>query len=73
MGVGLFTTGLLNVVFAFGESLTLLLAVWSLNGFFGAGAGPCARLLTHWYSRNERGFWWGAGICRSISVGRLSL
>ena len=27
MGVGLFATGLLNVVFAFGESLTLLLAV----------------------------------------------
>ena len=34
MGVGLFATGLLNVVFAFGESLTLLLVVWTLNGFF---------------------------------------
>ena len=60
MGVGLFATGLLNVVFAFGESLTLLLVVWTLNGFFqGWGWPPCARLLTHWYSRNERGFWWG--------------
>jgi OPA family sugar phosphate sensor protein UhpC-like MFS transporter len=39
MGAGLFATGLLNVVFAFGESLTLLLAVWTLNGFFRAGAG----------------------------------
>jgi OPA family sugar phosphate sensor protein UhpC-like MFS transporter len=39
MGIGLFATGLLNVVFAFGESLTLLLAVWTLNGFFRAGAG----------------------------------
>ena len=66
MGVGLFTTGLLNVVFAFGESLTLLLVVWTLNGFFqGWGWPPCARLLTHWYSRNERGFWWG---CWNMSI-----
>ncbi|MDU2499140.1 MAG: MFS transporter [Klebsiella grimontii] len=51
MGAGLFATGLLNVVFAFGESLTLLLAVWTLNGFFqGWGWPPCARLLTHWYA-----------------------
>jgi sugar phosphate permease len=38
-GLGLFATGLLNVLFAFGESLTLLLVVWTLNGFFRAGAG----------------------------------
>lgn len=37
MGIGLFATGVLNVVFAFGESLTLLLAVWTLNGFSGLG------------------------------------
>ena len=66
MGIGLFATGLLNVAFAFGESLTLLLAVWALNGFFqGWGWPPCARLLTHWYSRNERGFWWG---CWNMSI-----
>ncbi|STJ16222.1 putative regulatory protein [Escherichia coli] len=66
MGIGLFATGLLNVVFAFGESLTLLLVVWTLNGFFqGWGWPPCARLLTHWYSRNERGFWWG---CWNMSI-----
>lgn len=39
MGIGLFATGVLNVLFAFGESLTLLLVVWTLNGFFRAGAG----------------------------------
>ncbi|MTH46201.1 MFS transporter family glucose-6-phosphate receptor UhpC [Intestinirhabdus alba] len=66
MGVGLFATGALNVAFAFGESLTLLLIVWTLNGFFqGWGWPPCARLLTHWYSRNERGFWWG---CWNMSI-----
>ncbi|MBH1919094.1 MFS transporter family glucose-6-phosphate receptor UhpC [Serratia surfactantfaciens] len=66
MGIGLFATGLLNLVFAFGESLPLLLVVWALNGFFqGWGWPPCARLLTHWYSRNERGFWWG---CWNMSI-----
>lgn len=65
MGIGLFATGILNVVFAFGESLTLLLVVWTLNGFSGLGLAPCARLLTHWYSRNERGFWWG---CWNMSI-----
>ena len=66
MGCGLFATGLLNVLFAFGDSLPLLLVVWTLNGFFqGWGWPPCARLLTHWYSRNERGFWWG---CWNMSI-----
>lgn len=40
MGIGLFATGVLNVVFAFGESLTLLLVVWTLNGFSGLGLAP---------------------------------
>ena len=31
-----------------------------LNGWFqGWGWPPCARLLTHWYAKNERGRWWG--------------
>ncbi|MDX7997834.1 MFS transporter [Xenorhabdus sp. Reich] len=66
MGAGLIVTGILNIVFAFCSSLTALLIVWTLNGFFqGWGWPPCARLLTHWYSRNERGFWWG---CWNISI-----
>ncbi|EKS7779066.1 MFS transporter family glucose-6-phosphate receptor UhpC [Edwardsiella piscicida] len=61
MGMGLFATGALNVAFAFTQSLPLMLVIWTLNGFFqGWGWPPCARLLTHWYSRNERGFWWGS-------------
>lgn len=60
MGVGLMITGVLNVVFAFCHHYPALLAVWLLNGFFqGWGWPPCARLLTSWYSRNERGRWWG--------------
>ncbi|WP_192459399.1 MFS transporter family glucose-6-phosphate receptor UhpC [Musicola keenii] len=66
MGVGLLLTGVLNVLFTFCTSLPALLLVWTLNGFFqGWGWPPCARLLTHWYSRNERGFWWG---CWNTSI-----
>ena len=69
MGVGLVMTGVLNMLFALGDSLPLLLVIWTLNGFFqGWGWPPCARLLTHWYSRNERGFWWGCWNT-SINIG----
>ncbi len=73
MGAGLTATGVLNIVFAFGDSLPLLLAIWTLNGFFqGWGWPPCARLLTQWYSRNERGLWWG-GWNASINIGAALL
>lgn len=66
MGVGLMMTGVLNVLFAFSHSLSALLFIWTLNGFFqGWGWPPCAKLLTRWYSRQERGFWWG---CWNISI-----
>lgn len=69
MGAGLTATGALNIAFAFGDNLPLLLAIWTLNGFFqGWGWPPCARLLTQWYSRNERGLWWGCWNA-SINIG----
>lgn len=69
MGIGLLATGVLNVLFSFSDAFPLLLFIWTLNGFFqGWGWPPCARLLTHWYSRNERGFWWGCWNT-SINIG----
>ncbi|MBW7983082.1 MFS transporter family glucose-6-phosphate receptor UhpC [Enterobacillus tribolii] len=66
MGRGLLATGVLNILFAFGDNLVVLLIIWTLNGFFqGWGWPACARILTHWYSRNERGFWWG---CWNMSI-----
>lgn len=73
MGIGLVMTGILNIVFAYCLSFPALLIVWTLNGFFqGLGWPPCARILTHWYSRNERGFWWGLWNI-SINLGGISL
>lgn len=73
MGVGLIMTGVMNIIFAFCLSFPALIIVWTLNGFFqGWGWPPCARLLTHWYSRNERGFWWGLWNI-SINLGGICL
>ncbi len=73
MGAGLVMTGVMNIIFAYCLSFPALLLVWALNGFFqGWGWPPCARLLTHWYSRNERGFWWGLWNI-SINLGGMSI
>jgi len=60
MALGLAVTGILNILFGLSSNLYILCFIWALNGVFqGFGAPPCARLLTQWYSRNERGTWWG--------------
>lgn len=59
MGIGLIATGVINVVFGLVESLTLFMFLWILNAFFqGWGWPACAKLLTTWYSRSERGVYW---------------
>lgn len=65
MSVGLILTGLCNIFFGLSSSLIAFAIFWGLNGWFqGCGWPPCARLLTHWYSRSERGSWWS---CWNIS------
>ncbi|TXI40422.1 MAG: MFS transporter [Nitrosomonas sp.] len=59
MSVGLVLTGFFNIFFGLSSSLIWFAVFWGLNGWFqGFGWPPCARLLTHWYSRSERGTWW---------------
>ncbi len=60
MAFGLIFTGIVNILFGFCSSMFLFALFWGLNGWFqGWGWPPCARFLTHWYSHNERGTWWG--------------
>lgn len=67
MAAGLIITGLLNICFGFSSSLAMFTLLCALNGWFqGFGWPPCTKLLTHWYSRSERGSWWS--IC-SLSHG----
>lgn len=64
MGIGLILTGVINILFGFSSSLLALTLFWLCNAFFqGWGWAPCSKLLTTWYSRNERGFWWA--ICNT--------
>lgn len=60
MSVGLAVTGVINILFGLQTSLYAFILLWIANGVFqAAGAPPCAKLLTTWYSRSERGTWWG--------------
>ena len=60
MAAGLIMTGILNLLFGLTSSMWLFAILWIANGFFqGWGWPPCARLLTHWYAKSERGRWWG--------------
>ncbi|AGH80930.1 regulatory protein UhpC [Psychromonas sp. CNPT3] len=59
MGVGLILTGITNILFGFSSSVLAFTSLWILNALFqGWGWPPCAKLLSTWYSRSERGFWW---------------
>lgn len=61
MSIGLIITGFCNIFFGLSSSLLFFALFWTLNGWFqGWGWPPCARLLTHWYSKNERGSWWSS-------------
>lgn len=59
MAIGLMVTGLLNILFGMSSSMLFFALFWGLNGWFqGFGWPPCAKFLTHWYARSERGSWW---------------
>ncbi|MEL7431697.1 MAG: MFS transporter [Chlamydiota bacterium] len=59
MAMGLILTGVCNILFSLSSSLILFAIFWGINGCFqGWGWPGCAKLLTHWYAQNERGFWW---------------
>jgi len=61
MALGLFLTGLCNILFGLSSSLWVFMIVWGANGFFqGFGWPACARSLTNWYSHSERGAWWSS-------------
>lgn len=61
MSVGLIFTGVCNILFGLSSTVVMFALLWGLNAWFqGLGWPPCARLLTHWYSQNERGSWWSS-------------
>ncbi len=75
MAFGLIITGVLDIIFGLSSSLFLFVSAWLINAFFqGWGWPPCARLLTHWYSQSERGFWWGLwNTCHNVGGFAIAL
>ncbi|SUB66574.1 MFS transporter [Photobacterium damselae] len=82
MGLGLIATGIINIVFGLSSSLYMLAILWVLNAWCqGWGWPSCSKLLTTWYSRSERGFWWAlwntahnvGGALIPLVVGYLTL
>lgn len=56
MACGLMLSGLVNIFFGYVHALWMLALLWFANGWFqGMGWGPCARIMTHWFSDRERG------------------
>ncbi|MEQ8221656.1 MAG: phosphoglycerate transporter protein PgtP [Candidatus Eremiobacterota bacterium] len=56
MATGLILSGVVNLIFGFLPSISLMMVFWFLNGWFqGMGWPPCGRTITHWFSDRERG------------------
>jgi OPA family glycerol-3-phosphate transporter-like MFS transporter/OPA family sugar phosphate sensor protein UhpC-like MFS transporter len=54
MATALIASALLNVWFGLSSTLSVLIAIWMLNGWFqGMGFPPCARLMTNWFPPNQ--------------------
>lgn len=68
MSCGLILTGIANILFGFSSTLLCFAVFWGVNGWFqGWGWPPCARLLTHWYAKEERGRWWSVwNTCHNL-------
>ncbi|OOF70861.1 MFS transporter family glucose-6-phosphate receptor UhpC [Rodentibacter caecimuris] len=59
MAWGLLLTGVTNILFGLSGSIGMFTLLWMINAYFqGWGWPACSKLLTTWYSRNERGLWW---------------
>lgn len=60
MFTGLIASGFLNIFVTRFDSFIPLLTIWTMNGFLqGFGWPPVAKMLTQWYTKKERGRWWG--------------
>ncbi|KAI0561888.1 UhpC Sugar phosphate permease regulatory protein (IC) [Gracilaria domingensis] len=69
LSVGLLLAALCNAMFAAGNSVTFFAVLWALNGLVSSVGFPaCAKLLSVWFSRSERGTYWGL-LNVSLNVG----
>lgn len=59
MTIGLFCSSIANICVFFSNKITLIGTFWVINAcFLSMGASPCVKLLTYWYTKNERATKW---------------
>jgi len=69
MGLGLICSGTINILIGTNLNFNWIFYLWLINACFQSWGWPCcANILAHWYSRNERGFWWSVSNT-SLNVG----
>lgn len=56
LAIGLILSGIVNLFIPNAPNLGIMFVLMLLNGWFqGMGWPPCGRIMTHWFSDNERG------------------
>jgi MFS transporter, OPA family, sugar phosphate sensor protein UhpC len=75
MSCGLIVTGVANILFGLSSHLLLFFIFWMINAIFqGWGWPPCAKLLTHWYPKAQRGRWWSLwNTCHNVGGALIPL
>ncbi len=71
MSAGLLISALINLAMGFSSLFWLFFVLWGMNGWFQAmGAAPSVVSLSQWYSKKERGTWYGIWyVSHSIGEG----
>jgi OPA family sugar phosphate sensor protein UhpC-like MFS transporter len=60
MSMGIFLSGCINILISYSSNYNTFFFLWVINGACqGLGWPPVAKMLSNWYSKKERGSWWG--------------
>lgn len=56
MTLGILVSATLNIAFGFSPSITVMIVIWALNGYFQSmGWGPSVKTVANWFPPNMRG------------------
>jgi len=59
MPIGLLGSSIANIFASFSDSIATVGIFWAINGcFLSMGAAPCIKLITYWFTKNERATKW---------------
>ncbi len=54
--LGIIASALLNIAFGFSPGITVMIAIWALNGYFQSmGWAPTVKTIANWFPPNMRG------------------